>query len=85
MSKSILVLTTPVSCADCALMELCQKQGLVQDLRVKSSHCPLVKLPQERQIPENLKDDWDWGYMDGFNNLLAYLLQEDVHGESHFS
>lgn len=80
--KSMLILDTPKNCAECKLMFL---QGIGKgicnavDWEERPPQCPLRPLPQEKEILEYdewTDDDWDKGYVGGWNACLREITGE---------
>lgn len=77
MTRSVLIINTPHTCGECELLYHCFKGNDIVEYNKRPSSCPLRPLPNFRNpIPKDISDEWDWGYNDGFNNALHFILGE---------
>ena len=88
MSKSILIIDTPKSCADCRLKRglFCGESGnslydyihYDDSINDKPSWCPLKPMPQLEDV-EDLTDMYDVAFASGWNSCISDMLDKNEY------
>ena len=83
MSKTILIMDMPIDCADCICSKIilgpsesgrCLKTGeIFDDWGKRQDWCPLREVP-EKESKSCCSDDYDDGYVDGYNDCIDEIL-----------
>lgn len=83
MSKVVLVMDRPMNCATCPCvsneLRYCRITSRCLEASLKISipaWCPLKKLPEEDKF-ESIWDEYDDGYVSGWNAYRRELLSDD--------